>query len=132
MNLKQRRLRNSCDNQVRDGQTNCQVNWQKSRRYRKFNVGSFSTPMLVVVGIEKIAEVSYNKIFKADNGKEVIVCIPIPACCSQAVPVHLVTASEIATMDYTLEYQHLVLLSGVPMRPVHHHGKGSWAASGTK
>lgn len=59
---------------------------QMSRRYRQFNVEALkkvsaqACDAQTVVGIEKIAEGSYNKIFniKVDNGKEVIARIPTP------------------------------------------------------
>ena len=77
---------------------------QMLRRYRQFNVEALkkvnaeACGAQTVVGIEKIAEGSYNKIFniKVDNGKKVIARIPTPL----AGPDHLVTASEVATMDY--------------------------------
>ena len=68
---------------------------QMSRRYRQFNVEALKKVSAeacgaqTVVGIEKIAEGSYNKIFniKVDNGKEVIARIPthllVPTILSQ-------------------------------------------------
>ena len=68
---------------------------QMSHRYGQFNVEALKKVSAeacgaqTVVGIEKIAEGSYNKIFniKVDNGKEVIARIPthllVPTILSQ-------------------------------------------------
>ncbi|KDQ13556.1 hypothetical protein BOTBODRAFT_146160 [Botryobasidium botryosum FD-172 SS1] len=73
-------------------------------RYRRFNTSALKQAAALaggastVVDMKKLAEGNYNKIFllALDNGKEVIARIPTP----HAGPSHLVTASEVATMDY--------------------------------
>ncbi|KAJ4463775.1 kinase-like domain-containing protein [Lentinula lateritia] len=77
---------------------------QLSLRYRSFNVDALKTVVAHAAGgnsvlkMEKLAEGSYNKVFvlTLDNGQELIARILTVL----AGPGKLVTASEVATMDY--------------------------------
>lgn len=77
---------------------------QLSLRYRRFNVNALKEVVAragggnIVLKMKKLAEGSHNKVFHCtlDNGRELIARIPTIL----AGPGHLVTASEVATIDF--------------------------------
>ncbi|EPQ51183.1 hypothetical protein GLOTRDRAFT_141032 [Gloeophyllum trabeum ATCC 11539] len=89
---------------------------QLAARYTRFNVDALKSIAVSaghadsVTRIVKLAEGAYNKVFllTLDNSREIIARIKTP----HAGPAHLVTASEVATMDFVRS--HL----GVPVPAV--------------
>ncbi|KZV84552.1 hypothetical protein EXIGLDRAFT_727045 [Exidia glandulosa HHB12029] len=77
---------------------------QLAMRYRRFDVDALKSRVLACTGadgvedVQKLDEGRCNKVFrvKLRNARDVIARIPTP----MAGPAHLVTASEVATMDF--------------------------------